>query len=265
MVQLTIQIFLAGILSLLYYHSGSSAAESLIIQDRIGLLFFIAINQSFGPCLDASRVFQQEKHIVQHEISAGAYSTSSFFLGRFLGTLPYVLINGIISSSIIYFSVGLALDPGKFFIFLGIISTLAVCSQSFGFLISSVSPNEAVASSLATPFIIIFVLTGGFYLNAKSFPPGAEWLVYISNVYYGFSALAVNELSGLVFSCYSSIENPTTCLKSGDQVLAALGIEGFSIMEGFIGLFLLTVLFLILTFIMLIAFQVRYLSMKPAK
>ena len=259
MVTMIICIFLATILSLLYYETGQNTAQQL--QNRIGLLFFITINQSFGPCLEAARAFHGEKQIVNNEISTGAYPTSAYFVGRFCATLPYQLMLATVSSSIIYFSVGFVLDAGKFFIFLGLVSFTAVAGQSFGLLMSAITPNEQLAASAVTPFIIIFVLTGGFYLSSNSFPPGAEWLIYTSYVYYPFSALVVNELSGQTFDCYSTIETP--CLQTGEQVLFFLGLGNFTILEGFVGLLLLTVLFLGMAYSALICLQVKYLAMAP--
>lgn len=259
LVTLIICIFLATILSLLYYKTGQNTAQQL--QNRIGLLFFITINQSFGPCLEAARTFHGEKQIVNSEISTGAYPTSAYFVGRFCATLPYQLMLGTVSSSIIYFSVGFVVDPGKFFIFLGLVSFTSVAGQSFGLLMSAITPNEQLAASAVTPFIIIFILTGGFYLSSNSFPPGAEWLIYTSFVYYAFSALVVNELSGQTFNCYSTIETP--CLQNGEQVLVFLGLGSFTVFEGFVGLLLLTVLFLALAYSALLCMQAKYLSMVP--
>ena len=55
LVKLGVLIFLAAILSLLYSKS-DQAYQQASIQDRIGLLFFVVVNQSFGPVLDVAKV-----------------------------------------------------------------------------------------------------------------------------------------------------------------------------------------------------------------
>jgi ATP-binding cassette subfamily G (WHITE) protein 2 len=265
LIQLTVLLMLAAIVSLLFYQTDSAS----LVQDRLGLLFFVVINQSFGPCLDAARTFQSEKVIVKAEIVRGGYLMSAYFISRFLSTLPFALINATLYSTVVYFSVGFKLDAGAYFIFLGIVSLLTVTSQSFGLLLSSLTSSETVASSLATPFLIIFVLSGGFYLNKESFPSGAGWLVYTSLCYYGFIGLAINEFSGATFACTGSYnaqlqtsETSAPCKTNGDKVLLSLGFANNSILEAFVGLLLLTILFLGLSFSALVVLKERSLVMQ---
>lgn len=149
MVKLFVLLFLAAIISLLYSKSDpvySSTQAS--IQDRIGLLFFVVINQSFGPVLEVVKVFPQEKLICGKEISSGAYPSSAYFLSRFFSSLPFGIFNAIIYSTIIYFSVGLSVDAVKYFIFLGAVGMTQVCAQSFGLLLSAYAPNANVAQAV---------------------------------------------------------------------------------------------------------------------
>jgi len=266
LIQLTVLLMLAAIVALLFYQTDRPGAS--LVQDRLGLLFFVVINQSFGPCLDTARTFQSEKGVVKAEIARGGYLMSAYFISRFLSTLPFALINATLYSTVVYFSVGFKLDAGSYFIFLGIVSILTVTSQSFGLLLSSLTSSETVATSLATPFLIIFVLAGGFYLNAQSFPKGAGWLVYTSLCYYGFTGLAINELSGATFACTGSYKTSTSsaqCQTTGEQVLSSLGFGDNSILEAFVGLFLLTILFLGLSFSAMVILKERSLVMqKPS-
>ena len=208
-------------------------------------------------------MFPEEKVICGREIASHAYPASAYFISRFLAALPFALFSSVIYATIIYFSVGLALDPLKYFVFLGVVGMTQVCAQSFGLLLSAMAPNTSVATSLGSPFVIIFILSGGFYLNSKSFPPGSQWLPYVSYVYYSFAALVNNEFEGLTFAC--AAQNSGACVRTGEQVIRGLGLEAMNVYLSLGCLGVLTVGFLSLAFAALVCFKDQYLPMKSAR
>jgi hypothetical protein len=93
--------------------------------------------------------------------------------------------------------------------------------------------------------------------------------VYTSLCYYGFIGLAINEFSGATFTCTGSYnaqlqtsETSAPCKTNGDQVLLSLGFANNSILEAFVGLLLLTILFLGLSFSALVVLKERSLVMQ---
>lgn len=104
------------------------------------------------------------------------------------------------------------------------------------------------------------MLTGGFYLNTTSFPKGAEWLTYVSYVYYSFAALVINEFTGLKFSCPPG--GAPGCVRTGEQVIRNLGLEDMSIYLALGCLAILTGGFLSFAYIGLLFFRDRYLRME---
>ena len=97
----SISIFFAVILALIYNLKNDEAS----IQDRLGLLFFVVINQAFGP-LNSTKTFIEEKQIVHRERLSNSYSRSAYFLGRVLAELPADIILAIFYCVIIYWGSG---------------------------------------------------------------------------------------------------------------------------------------------------------------
>eukprot|EP01037_Dinobryon_pediforme_P020148 gene20148-20697_t len=207
-------LFFAVILSLVYHGIGFSQRN---IQDRIGVLYFILVNQSFGPLVGMLNIFPAEKKIVNREIVSGAYLASSYYLSRVLAEIPLQTVNTVVYCSIIYWSIGLNRKPDRFLIFLVIVVLTALCSMSIGLSLSAFSPTAVVANALGPPFLIIFILFGGFYINVASLPPGSQWVINISFVYWGFQALAINEFVGETFECPPG--DVTKCFTNGKEVL----------------------------------------------
>ncbi|PVD37706.1 hypothetical protein C0Q70_00306 [Pomacea canaliculata] len=70
---------------------------------------------------------------------------------------------------------------------------VANVAVSFGYVISTVSPNVNVGLALAPPMMIPLLLFGGFFLNDDSIPIYFIWLKYLSWFKYANELLAVNQ------------------------------------------------------------------------
>jgi ATP-binding cassette, subfamily G (WHITE), eye pigment precursor transporter len=64
-----------------------------------------------------------------------------------------------------YWMIGLNSDIGKFFMCCLIVVLCAQTSVSFGHFVSAASPTVTVATTVAGPFLGLFMLFGGFFLN----------------------------------------------------------------------------------------------------
>lgn len=99
-------LFFAVLLSLVYHDLAFSQRN---IQDRIGILYFLMVNQvrhhhfaftsaqftdiltmyqSFGPLIGVLSVFPNEKRVVNTELNNLSYPTTAYFCSRFLAELP---------------------------------------------------------------------------------------------------------------------------------------------------------------------------------
>jgi ATP-binding cassette subfamily G (WHITE) protein 2 len=82
-------IFFALILAAIYQDLGDDQNS---IQDRIGLLFFITINQCFGAMFGVLNTFPEERKVVNRERAGKAYRMSSYYVAKFLAELPFNIL-----------------------------------------------------------------------------------------------------------------------------------------------------------------------------
>ena len=68
----------------------------------------------------------------------------------------------------VYWLAGLRQDAGAFFTFLLIFIVVIITAQSYGFVISAVTPTYEVASIIVPVCMIFIMLFGGFYLVPSS-------------------------------------------------------------------------------------------------
>ncbi|EGD76064.1 ATP-binding cassette [Salpingoeca rosetta] len=181
------------------------------IQDRLGLLFFICINQVFSQ-LGSMALFIEERLIFGRERASGFYSTLPYFLARSVTEIPLLFFFPLITSSILYFMVGLQPDAGKFAIFYLSLCMVTNVASSLFIAVGSVSPSLKIANIFAPVTVVLFLLFSGFYLNTHSIPVYLSWISYISFIKYAFQIAVYNEFHGLTFDC-----NTTTTSTSPSQ------------------------------------------------
>lgn len=250
-------IFFSVLLALIYRNLPLNQRS---IQDRLGLLFFVIINQSFGPAVGVVSVFPDERTLIQQERGVSRiYTLAAYFVARVMVELPLQIISSLLYSLIVYFAVGL--QPGINFLFFWLLVMLsAFCSVALGFLISSVARTAVIANSIIAPVLIVLILVGGFYINEGALPPGAEWLPYLSYVGWGFKGLVINEFTDLEFECPP---DALACVKTGEQVIKGLSFDEFTLTICFVSLLVIFLGLIMLSYVGIIISQQRYLTIRP--
>uniref|UniRef100_A0AAR2KQC7 ABC transporter domain-containing protein n=1 Tax=Pygocentrus nattereri TaxID=42514 RepID=A0AAR2KQC7_PYGNA len=196
--QVFLNIFFGVLVGLIYYQIPNSLPEAL--QNRTGAFFFLVINMVFGN-LSAVELFISERVLFIHENSSGYYRTSVYFLSKvFADLIPNRILPVFIFSAIPYFMMALKPEVEAFFLYCVTMSMVSLSAVSLAFLVSASVGSFAMANIfIALPFVFMMVF-GGFLVNLNSMLSGMSWLKWISIFRYGFNALAINELKGLVFT-----------------------------------------------------------------
>lgn len=82
-----------------------------------------------------------------------------------------------------------------------------------------------MALSVGPPFIIPFLLFGGFFLNSGSVPFYFKWLSYFSWFRYGFEGLLINQWGSVGEGDINCTRANVTCPSSGQVVLETLSFD----------------------------------------
>lgn len=99
-------IFIGVILGLVYLDVNSRTPEQQI-QDKAGVLFFIAVNQFFGSSQSVLAIFAVEKNVFFREYGAGYYSLHAYYFSKVLVEMPLNLIFPFLLVIICYYMIGL--------------------------------------------------------------------------------------------------------------------------------------------------------------
>mmetsp|Transcript_5117 Transcript_5117/g.15304 ORF Transcript_5117/g.15304 Transcript_5117/m.15304 type:complete len:565 (-) Transcript_5117:114-1808(-) len=223
-------------------------AVEATIQDRIGNLFFTVVFWGFFTMLSATYAFPMEKEVIRKDRSAGAYCLSAYFLAKSTMEIPLEIIYPLIFGVIVYWMVELNPGVGRFFIYMLLLLTHVIVSQSAGLAISAATMNVKKATTLASIFLLASMMVAGYYVDTENLPVWVRWMQYVSYVVYSFSAVLVNEVDGAEYPCSEPPTEfrpegpmPSPCVITGDDVLrtydiqSGLGVWGnFGVMVGFI-------------------------------
>ena len=110
------------------------------------------------------------------EYANKTYDVAPYYFAKLLVDTPIMLLTPFIGTLIVYFSVGLERTAAQFFAHYISLTFCALCSASFGYLLSAMFENDQVATSIAPLFIMPLMLFGGLFTNNAESPPYVAWI-----------------------------------------------------------------------------------------
>ena len=157
------------------------------------------------------------------------YRTDTYFFAKLLVEAPIIFAEFFIGFSIVYWMAYINPDVMKYLIALGIILLTVQVTSGLGYFLSCASPNVDFALGICPLLIIPALLFGEFYLKTNSVVPWLAWIQYISWFKYGYSALVINQWSGVKeITCHQNETVPAPgvntslhqpCFTTGEDVL----------------------------------------------
>lgn len=218
------------------------------VQSRIGVLFMLCIQLTFGNVMPSIPVFIQQRAIIKRERAAGSYRASSAFMAKLSAQLPLVVAATLLLGLPVYWIIGLKATTAAYLTFLAALTLHAVIATIYGILISSGVSNVRVAQIIAPMTIVLYLIFGGLLVNLDSAPAVLRWLKWISIIHYTFSLLATNELTGESFEC----QTPSpSCSVTGEAILTSFSLHDFPnmyyslLVNSFLGFFFMAIGFLL--------------------
>ncbi|KAJ3110994.1 ATP-binding cassette sub- G member 2 [Phlyctochytrium bullatum] len=190
------------------------------IQNRLGALFFIVTNQTFGVVMPTLAVLPLERPIIKRERAAGTYAASAAYMAKFVATIPLTIVGALILGVPIYWMIGLQASADRYLTFLIIIVVQSFTAMALGLMIGSGVKSVRIGQIIGPLVIVLFLIFGGNFLNLDSVPIVFRWIQWVSLITYSNKALAQNEFRGLVFEC----NRPGNCLTDGEAILKTFAL-----------------------------------------
>uniref|UniRef100_A0A8C6KAP1 ATP-binding cassette, sub-family G (WHITE), member 2a n=1 Tax=Nothobranchius furzeri TaxID=105023 RepID=A0A8C6KAP1_NOTFU len=221
--QVAVTLFLALVVGALFFKVQEDQSG---IQNRIGSLFFIVVNQCFSS-LSAAELFITERKLFTHEYISGYYRVSVYFLCKILSDiLTLRTIPAMVFTCVAYFMIGLKATVEAFFTFMFTVALVSYTATSMAMAISADQTVVAIANIFMTISFVFMMIFAGLLVNLPSIASWLAWLKYLSIPRYGLSALQANEFPGLNFCTgLNSSMLPPSVSCTGESYLEKQGVD----------------------------------------
>ena len=169
--------------------------------NRVGLLFFVP-TLWVGLSTNILQAMGEWIPVFLRESRAGAYGPLSFFVAfAVLDIVPFRVFPSVMFGAIVYWSAGLQAKPDRFLTFeLYLLLVSGASSAIFLLLAVLLHARPLLHSLLGSLLHLVFMLFGGFLLNANGLSSSVAWLLDVSPIDASFSAMLYNELNGVAFN-----------------------------------------------------------------
>ncbi|KAJ2842936.1 ATP-binding cassette transporter snq2, partial [Coemansia erecta] len=167
---------------------------------RGGVLFFALLFNSLTAQSEIPKSITGREVVYKHK-SFAMYHPAALSFAQTVVDIPFMLLQIVVFSCILYFATGLERTAGHFFTFLLYLFVGCLCLTAFFRLVGNVSPNIDVAHTLSGVCLLFMILLVGYMQPPRSMHPWFKWIYWINPLAYGFKALMANEFRDLKFEC----------------------------------------------------------------
>ncbi|KAJ2579605.1 hypothetical protein GGH95_003018, partial [Coemansia sp. RSA 1836] len=179
--QITQSVFMALLIGFMFFYL---KMDSVSVQNRLGVLFIVAVNATFPIVMPFLTLYYKERDIMVRERSSATYRVTSFYVSKFTTYVPIALASNTIFFIGIYFISHLSFDAGKFFIGLATFFSLSIVSVAFLLLVGSGVKSIEVGFVVAPAILTIQLLFGGLFANPHTITPVLRWIRWVNPVQY---------------------------------------------------------------------------------
>ncbi|EPS60541.1 pleiotropic drug resistance protein 1, partial [Genlisea aurea] len=192
-VRLLFIILIALILGDLYSGVGSKRSKEEDILDAVGSMFTAITFLGVQNVTTVQPLASFEMSFFYREKAAGLYSPFAYAFGQIVGELPYILLQTLIYSVIVYAMMGFEWKTEKFFWFFFFMLFALLYSTILGMLTVIVTPNEQVAGLTSSVVLTIWVLFSGFIIPKTRISVYWRWCYYATPYGWSLNGLAASQ------------------------------------------------------------------------
>mmetsp|Transcript_18765 Transcript_18765/g.46090 ORF Transcript_18765/g.46090 Transcript_18765/m.46090 type:complete len:625 (+) Transcript_18765:57-1931(+) len=213
--------FLALFFGLVWFDIGGNNID---VEDQASSVFFIVGFYTF-MAVAAAPFYLDEKRQVTRERAAGAYPLSAFFVAHTVTELPFILINAVISSTLVYWMQGLQASFVRYIYFVLVIFLALQFGESLTYLAITVNKYEILALGLNSCANGLFMALGGYLRRRNQIGWWWRWMDYsVNGQFWAFNALMKNEFTDRMLEDATDSFPPRPAM-SGEEYLARQGLE----------------------------------------
>ncbi|GAB2293479.1 transcription factor [Dionaea muscipula] len=151
----------------------------------------------FCNCSTVQPVIAIERAVFYRERAAGLYSALPYAIAQVVIEIPFVFVQVVCYSLMVYAMVSFQWMAAKFFWFFFITFFTFLYFTYYGMMTVSIAPNHQVATILATSLFALFNLFSGFVIPRPRIPKWWIWYYWICPLSWTIYGLIVSQYGDL--------------------------------------------------------------------
>ncbi|KDP34972.1 hypothetical protein JCGZ_09260 [Jatropha curcas] len=228
------------------------------IQDRMGLLQVAAINTAMAALTKTVSVFPKERAIVDRERVKGSYALGPYLLSKLIAEIPVGAAFPLMFGAVLYPMARLNPTLSRFGKFCGIVTAESFAASAMGLTVGAMVSTTEAAMAVGPSLMTVFIVFGGYYVNADNTPIIFRWIPRVSLIRWAFQGLCINEFRGLKFDHQHSFD-----IETGEQALERLSFGGSHINETVIAQSRILLFWYYISYLLLEKNKPKYQQLEP--
>ncbi|KAK4267406.1 hypothetical protein QN277_024192 [Acacia crassicarpa] len=167
----------------------TSTNLTMIIGAMYASVLFIGINN----CSTVQPIVAIERTVFYRERAAGMYSALPYAIAQVVTEIPYVLVQAMYYSLLVYAMVSFEWAADKFFWFFFVCFFSFLYFTYYGMMTVSITPNHQVAAIFAAFFYGLFNIFSGFFIPRPKIPGWWVWYYWICPVAWTVYGMIVSQ------------------------------------------------------------------------
>ncbi|XP_072984475.1 ABC transporter G family member 42-like [Typha latifolia] len=247
-------LFTALLLGTIFWKVGNRRKSANDLRIVIGSMYTAVMFVGINNCSTVQPIVAIERTVFYRERAAGMYSALPYAIAQVIMEIPYVFIQGLYYTLIVYSMMSFQWTAAKFcwFFFISFFSFLYF--TYYGMLAVSISPNHEVSAIFAATFYSLFNLFSGFFIPRPRIP---KWWVW----YYWICPLAWT-VYGLIVTQYGDLDDIISVPGQGDQPIKYYIKHHFGYNTDFMGVVAVVLVGFSVFFALLFAFFIKKLNFQ---
>ncbi|XP_050432197.1 protein scarlet-like isoform X2 [Adelges cooleyi] len=146
---------------------GTIQETQVAIQSFQGVFFILITENFFTPMYSVMSHLPTQLPLFTREYTSGLYGASTFYFANMLSTIPTLIIEPVVYTTIIYCMAGLQNDLYTYFLTVIITILVMAVSTSCGYMFSNIFGSMSLALTFVQPFDNVIMMLSGIFLNIR--------------------------------------------------------------------------------------------------
>lgn len=183
----------AILLGTIFWKVGTKRETSTDLSMIIGAMYASVLFVGINNCATVQPIVAIERTVFYRERAAGMFSAMPYALAQVIAEIPYVFVQTIYYTLMVYAMVSFQWTAAKFFWFFFISFFSFLYFTYYGMMTVSITPNHQVAAILAAAFYSLFNLFSGFFIPKPRIPKWWIWYYWVCPVAWTVYGLIVSQ------------------------------------------------------------------------